>query len=97
MGSWTVMASAASCGSGVRRMLTESMRREHSFIAPRMPAWMAVAIRPASSSWRTLSAAVDTGRESASASSLTFMERMPSSASIRTRMGEESALATGHS
>ena len=37
MGSCMVSALMPSCVSGVRRMLTESMRREQSFIAPRMP------------------------------------------------------------
>ena len=51
-------------------------------------------IKPASSSWRTFSAAVETGMPSASASSLTFMEREASSPIILTRCGEERALAT---
>ena len=70
--------------------------REQSFIAPRMPGWISQEIRPASSSWRTLSAAVEMGSFSASASSLTFMERTQSRESILARTGEDSALATGH-
>ena len=96
MGSESVSALTPSCMSGTRRMLTESMRWEQSFIAPRIPGWISAWIRPTSSSWRTLRAAVETGSSRASASSLTFMERVLSSAIIRTRMGEDSALAIGH-
>ena len=74
-------------------MERESSLRLHSFIAPRAPGWVSVVMMPASSSVLTASAVVLIGISSVSASSPTFMLRLPSACMMRMRTGEASACA----
>ena len=78
-----------------RLQLNRSSRREHSFMAPREAGRFSDMISPDSSSTRTCSAVLDTGRSSACASSCTFMLRRPRQRSMRSRSMLDRALATG--